>query len=188
MEQQQNEEPSEEVVALVNSLKEDYMELGSTLDHVVHKHNTTHKGRSAITRAQLIELVEHQGWDVERKALIAEMRQNTEDGLAVLRATKTVDMVDKLVSTSKVLGDVIDSGLSEIQIQMMNDAKGATVATERLSKAHASNVSVIARILALSAPTQKVEMNHTGDVSFMGGGGPQLPSTMDAAVLKDEVI
>ena len=166
---------STEIATLVDSIRTAYMEPGADLAHLAIAFK--------VSCTQLKELVTFNGWDVERAQFIEELKQNTEEKLAVLRATRTVGATETLADTSDKLANAIDNSLEEVKNL---PPKVAITSIERLAKAHANNVSVVARILALSAPTQRLEIEHSGDISFMGGGGPRLPQAIDATVIKDE--
>ena len=160
------EEATEEALAIVENLsfeeklKVQFMVPGISIDQVARINN--------VPVAQLRELAESENWKGQRDCYIAELKSNADDRMTVLRAKTVVGAVEELMEATA-------SGVTKAHLIMEKidpDHDGASNKLEHMAKAIGGLAAVTARLLAVSGPTQKVEMDVSGSIGFLSGGGP----------------
>ena len=152
-------------ISIEDQIKEAYLQPGALESQIAKQFKVSLKDLKDKARLD--------GWDRERAELMLELGRASEEQLAQYRATNGVeDVINLHMANNKVVKMAGDS-LDDIDDNM--DLKSKFVAIERAAKTIAAATAVSSRLMALSGPTQKVEMEVAGSVGFMGGGAPMLP-------------
>ena len=167
-------------MSIEEQIREEYLKPGA-LESVIAK-------KFKVPLKDLKDKARLDGWDRERAELIQELSRSSEEQLAQYRATNGVEDVINLHMANNKVVKMAGDALDDIDENM--DLKSKFVAIERAAKTIAASTAVSSRLMALSGPTQKVELEVSGSVGFMGGGTPMLPqrNAIDVQAIEVEAL
>ena len=156
-----------EELTLEERLKAQFMVPGTSLEQIARVFT--------VPIGKLRELAEAEGWQRERTMWIAAATQRSEEQLAMFRSQEVFPAVQEVMKSTKLGMEKLYDAIDEVDA---TNPKAANT-LEHLAKASAGFAGITARMLAVSGPTQKVEMEVSGSVGFLSGGGPMAPKAID---------